>query len=1842
MSETTLKARLVHPCKTDAEWASSNPVAKKGEIMISSDKSGMFKVGNGTSKWSELGYNHVTWANVEGKPSTFSPSAHKHTKSDITDFPSVMKNPNALTIKTNGTSQAVYDGGVAKEVNITASSIGLGNVNNTADKDKSVRYAESAGTADYATKIQTYRYNSTTETYGNQYPLFAQWDSTGNILNLICTGYTVKTDYATTAGSVDWANVNGKPSSYTPSSHTHTKSQITDFPTSMPASDVYAWAKAASKPSYSWNEITGKPSTFTPSSHSHANITSSGRKDPVVSGTTPNDSSTEVTLSGLSMSEFYGINTPCTYGNVINVRGSNSGAGELVLEWSGSDNTTGRLYYRSHRDTKSGGWGAWKTVAYTSDIPSTIAWDKVTGKPSTYPATAHTHDDRYYTESEIDGKLAKYLSKSGGTMDGTAFICWPDTGNWSNSNTGVTFPVSRGGLQWSGQSDGIQLYAVETGNDNLELYLKFLDDNSNGLSIRNAKGNETARISASGVISASSFIGTLTGDITGHAYAVRDYNNSKNIIRIGYSGDGLTTANLSHIAGYTDNGTKIKDVSKDTLKSWIGLGSAAYTSSDSYAMKSHTHDDRYYTETEINDKVTALNNSIATKVTEKTINTATDFNTLTTTGIYHVVVSTSSNLHAPTTNHGTLIVDFSVGTPYQIWIPDNNMTAQYKRTYSSSTWSGWTTQKLTDTVYTHPSYTAYSSGLYKITTNSLGHVTSATAVTKGDITALGIPGSNTDSKVLQTAVKASDYTNWRTVLWGASNSSTEGFAPTTVTDSVFSSQTLTFQPSTGTLKANTFKGNLSGNATSASAVAWSGITGKPSTYAPSSHTHTKSQITDFPTLGTAASKNTRTLTSVGHSSWANASTDRGYVPDMAFIAYWNGAYSSNGASNLAYCNRGAFGTIVTKNAGDYATAGHTHSYAGSSSVGGSANSAVKLATARNIKVGGLSNFSFNFDGSGNISVDNWGYGTNKYVTTNSASAPFFRIAYTETKNSYTDASMILMIDGGNTGGGFGILKVAFRSDNISTAGHSYVELLWLVRKNFGLDQFFVKGYNPANETQYVDLYFKALGTYEGIVVTALSMGARGSKSRSWTFDSGNPRSAADIRKYSYITTSSDAGAVKTCTGNASTATKLATARSINGTNFDGSGNITTANWGTTRTITIGNTGKSVNGSGNVSWSLSEIGAAAASHTHNYAGSSSAGGSATSAVKLDTTTAGSATQPVYFSGGKPVACTYTLGKSVPSNAVFTDTNTWRPLGTTADTACAGNDSRLSNSRPASDVYSWAKASSKPSYSWSEITGKPSTFTPSSHTHSYLPLSGGSLSGNISFSNNTGITGLMAGGSDGWGIVGSGTDDAGRLKIYVSDNGTSDWIDFEFRDYTGTIYTPLQMTGNRIIANCTIEGNISGSAGSVAWGNVTGKPSTYTPSSHTHTKSQITDFPSTMANPHSITIKLNGGSTEGSNLFTYNGSSAKSLNITASSIGAASSGHTHSGYASSNHTHSYLPLSGGTVTGNTTFNNGVTIKEAGLELYYTTPYIDFHFNNDSGDQTSRIIELKKGVLNVNGTCCTNDGSLWCTSFSTDGGGTFGGGVNARLESTFSSGNYTDPLPGISCGIKVSGIATATRFYVRGRSGTWLSSAQPGGAGFECVNDTIDSALIPGWRIRNLSGAWVGASYNMDKAFHLYYAKAERLSGNTDNGTDADFIFNGRTGNFSAKSITQTSDERRKSVISSSILDIYKDFFMKIKPFSFKWKDGQDDTATHLGVGAQSVFHTALECGFEESDIGLVQRGKEYPGTSIPWSVSYTEFIPLNIAVTQDHETRIEKLERENEELKQQIKELKGLTA
>lgn len=61
------------------------------------------------------------------------------------------------------------------------------------------------------------------------------------------------------------------------------------------------------------------------------------------------------------------------------------------------------------------------------------------------------------------------------------------------------------------------------------------------------------------------------------------------------------------------------------------------------------------------------------------------------------------------------------------------------------------------------------------------------------------------------------------------------------------------------------------------------------------------------------------------------------------------------------------------------------------------------------------------------------------------------------------------------------------------------------------------------------------------------------------------------------------------------------------------------------------------------------GKANSSHTHNYAGSSSAGGPATSANKLNTNNVGSGTAPVYFKDGIPVVTGLTLDRDISGNA-----------------------------------------------------------------------------------------------------------------------------------------------------------------------------------------------------------------------------------------------------------------------------------------------------------------------------------------------------------------------------------------------------------------------------------------------------------------------------------------------------------------------------------------------------------------------------------------------------------------
>ena len=128
-----------------------------------------------------------------------------------------------------------------------------------------------------------------------------------------------------------------------------------------------------------------------------------------------------------------------------------------------------------------------------------------------------------------------------------------------------------------------------------------------------------------------------------------------------------------------------------------------------------------------------------------------------------------------------------------------------------------------------------------------------------------------------------------------------------------------------------------------------------------------------------------------------------------------------------------------------------------------------------------------------------------------------------------------------------------------------------------------------------------------------------------------------------------------------------------------------------------------------------------------------------------------------------------------------------------------------------------------------------------------------------------------------------DDAARFALTTATVQTGDTVKVTTSPSgNGLMYFVVDDT--KLSTEDGYEIYTAGSSTSVPWSGVTGKPSAFTPSVHTHTKSQITDMPGTLPNPSSLTLQFNGATKQ-----TYDGSSAKTLNITPSAIGAAASSH-----------------------------------------------------------------------------------------------------------------------------------------------------------------------------------------------------------------------------------------------------------------------------------------------------------------------------------------------------------------
>lgn len=185
----------------------------------------------------------------------------------------------------------------------------------------------------------------------------------------------------------------------------------------------------------------------------------------------------------------------------------------------------------------------------------------------------------------------------------------------------------------------------------------------------------------------------------------------------------------------------------------------------------HDHDGRYYTEAEIDTKVSTLNSAISGKANSSHKHDAADITSVNASAITGVIDAS----HLPSYVDDVLEGYLSNSKFYKTKGSDNTYTGEitgetgkiYVDLDSNKTyrWSGTAYVVISETLalgetsstayrgdrgkiaYDHAAAkgSAFASGLYKITTNAQGHVTAATAVQKSDITALGIPAQDTNT-----------------------------------------------------------------------------------------------------------------------------------------------------------------------------------------------------------------------------------------------------------------------------------------------------------------------------------------------------------------------------------------------------------------------------------------------------------------------------------------------------------------------------------------------------------------------------------------------------------------------------------------------------------------------------------------------------------------------------------------------------------------------------------------------------------------------------------------------------------------------------------------------------------------------------------------------------------------------------------------------------------------------------------------------------------------------------------------------------------------------------------------
>ena len=630
--------------------------------------------------------------------------------------------------------------------------------------------------------------------------------------------------------------------------HKHKKADITDFPTSMPASDVYPWAKAAKKPSYTKAEIgLGKVDNTADADKTVKRATTAGTADSANSVAWENvkDKPTTFPVEAHNHDDRY--YTEAEVNSKLNNKVDNTEAGAnglinklesgtaapvdndlIITQWANHTTATAANQNRYVRRPMSSIWSYIKSKA-----------DSVYQPKGSYAASGHTHDDRYYTESEMNTKLS---GKS--NIDHTHNII-KDSGDGRNikiaySKSGLNY----GDYSWLAGWNGEELRAV----------------NKNQFATANHT-HPTSEIYG-GNVNYSGYAGPIESAHIDVLRANRLAFLPASGIKVEYSVDGGAT--------WIDYGAT--DDQKASLFA-MRMGSAAL-----FYTGKHTKADECTIKDQLRITVTPVDRYASVNMLYLWVSVA--------------GTSATVNISRSTIGAKETFTDVRTDVPISGWSGPNEIR------FSGGTFGGGSTQ----------TSNAYA---YRFTFKNK-------ADGKGSVSVMDIRMYGPSAWCLPNNMMEKDHIyNW--------DANQNVHFPAQVTATKFNGS------STGIVDY----GNAAG-ATIKVGFNGAGLTKDNLThiagYAKDGNQTvikdvSKGVLQSWLDLGASAYKKVQSLSAVGHSDWQNQSTDDGYVPTMAFMAFWNGAFSGSGSSNLQYCDRGRFGTIVTKNSGDYATAGHTHSFA---------------------------------------------------------------------------------------------------------------------------------------------------------------------------------------------------------------------------------------------------------------------------------------------------------------------------------------------------------------------------------------------------------------------------------------------------------------------------------------------------------------------------------------------------------------------------------------------------------------------------------------------------------------------------------------------------------------------------------------------------------------------------------------------------------------------------------------------------------------------------------------------------------------------------------------------------